>query len=439
MKKGARQLNVLTDLKIRKLKYDPSTNKPVYLADGGGLRIRADQRGKYWVYRFKMPNQNKDIVMGLGHYPQVSLEDARKLRDEYNVMKKNGVNPMVARDESKNRNLERYDDSLTFSIVFEKMVAYKTKKKNWSEAHIKRYRSIFNNYLNKFVGNLNLHAISEGLLIGALRNITENPIKLRSGKVDTEKYDRQQTLLFAKTIINLVYQHADEFHAYKQGNPLPLKHSLYERKKPKSHKAVHQEDLGHYWHKIKGLETLQDKVFMMVDLITALRVGSLARVKWRMFNPSKKILALPKELLKTDINFTTPLPQKLVDDLLELKKMTGGDKDDFIFTNRSGDHYSINRPRLLVKSFGFDATAHGNRTILKLNASKYSGISNFAIEYQLSHTPTKDKVEKAYMSDDDWLNERRQLVDWFYNWLEQQEESYLKVQNIGKTNARASV
>ena len=58
--KGARQLNVLTYLKIRKLKNDPSTTKPVYLADGGGPRIREDQRAKYWPYRFKTPKRIKN-------------------------------------------------------------------------------------------------------------------------------------------------------------------------------------------------------------------------------------------------------------------------------------------------------------------------------------------------------------------------------------------
>lgn len=442
MKKGERKLNVLNDLMIRKLKHDPNSKKPVYLADGGGLRIRADHRGKYWVYRFKMPNDSKDFVMGLGHYPDVSLEQARKLRDTYNNLKKQGINPQMHRDSSVNENLKKYDQASTFTKMFDKMMSHNSKQENWSEGNIKRYRSIFKNYLSKSLGHLPLLTITADNLLFTLKDIRDNPVSLRSGKVDTKKYPRQVTLTYAKTVINLVYQYAIEWENFSGDNPL-LKHkdhSLFKKIKPTKHKAVTLEDLGHYWNEIKNLEILQDKAFMMVDLITGLRVGSLSKTTWNMFNPTKKTLSLPKELLKTDVAFATPLPDSLVKDLMILKSMGGGKKDDYIFTNRFGEHYSPSRPRLLIKGFGFDATAHGNRTILKLNASRFSNISSYAVEYQLTHTiATKDKVEGSYMGDYDWLDERRQLVDWFVEFLDTQESNYIKIKDLGKVNARVDV
>lgn len=71
-------------------------------ADGGGLYLAVSGNGgRSWVYRFTMGGKRKE--MGLGGYPTVSLAEARKTRDEWAAVLRAGRDPLVVREERRNR------------------------------------------------------------------------------------------------------------------------------------------------------------------------------------------------------------------------------------------------------------------------------------------------------------------------------------------------
>ena len=43
---------------------------------------------------------------------------------------------------------------------------------------------------------------------------------------------------------------------------------------------------------------------------------------------------------------------------------------------------------------------------------------------------SKNKVERAYMSDYDWLKERRDLINWFFEFLNKKEQEYINSSNF---------
>lgn len=68
----------LTDLQIKNAE---PREKEYFLADGDGLYLRIRQTRKVWHYRYK--RDGKEIKLGLGRYPVVSLAAARrKAREE---------------------------------------------------------------------------------------------------------------------------------------------------------------------------------------------------------------------------------------------------------------------------------------------------------------------------------------------------------------------
>lgn len=440
--------NTLNKLKTTELVNWVREKPTEYKGDGGGLWCRYNDFGKNWIYRFTMPGDKKEQNMGLGTFPEVSLADARQLRDIYNAQKKQGINPLVERESIKKRNVEQYDERFVFATLFQNLI--KEKKDTWSDGNRLRYEGIYRNYLEKDLAKKSILRLTDHELLTTLKKIKTNPVALRSGKIDLKKYPRASTVNLAKSLINLVYTYALEWEQFGGENPLKKheKHSLWKKPKVKGHKGVREEDLGSFVYQIKRLPILQDRIYLMVDLLTALRVGCLARVTWSMFNPTKKNITIPVELLKTDFDieeeddFIAPLPDEVVDEIVELKKMLDAKKDDYIFTNRNGDHYDPNRPRLLIKEkMGFSyATAHGNRKVLKLNASRYSNISHYAVEYQLTHErSTKNSTEDTYLDGYNWLEERIKLVNWMYDYLNQMEANYMAIQKIGRTNVRTSV
>lgn len=92
----------LTDVVCKNAKYDPN-EKPNgskhKLADGQGLILHIKPNGKYWRLRYRY--NNKEKMISLGVYPEVSLKEARNKRSEVRKMLDNGQDPSAARQEAK--------------------------------------------------------------------------------------------------------------------------------------------------------------------------------------------------------------------------------------------------------------------------------------------------------------------------------------------------
>ncbi len=89
----------LTDAKLRALKPTGKTQK---ISDGGGLYIHLSPAGgKLWrlFYRF----DGKQKTLALGKYPDVSLVEARKRREEARELLGQGIAPASTKNKSRQR------------------------------------------------------------------------------------------------------------------------------------------------------------------------------------------------------------------------------------------------------------------------------------------------------------------------------------------------
>ncbi|WP_420910768.1 Arm DNA-binding domain-containing protein [Pectobacterium polaris] len=80
----------LTDAKIRSTK---STNKPIKLADGGGLYLEVRSSGsKLWRYRYRIAG--KENIFALGEYPTLRADGdpAAAPKAQYAALKLNIIN-----------------------------------------------------------------------------------------------------------------------------------------------------------------------------------------------------------------------------------------------------------------------------------------------------------------------------------------------------------
>ncbi|WP_239019317.1 Arm DNA-binding domain-containing protein [Novacetimonas pomaceti] len=82
---------MLTDAKIRSAK---PADRAWRLADTGGLFVHITPAGKkIWRYRYKFEKREK--LLTLGHYPGVSLTDARAEREKARRILREGRDPSV--------------------------------------------------------------------------------------------------------------------------------------------------------------------------------------------------------------------------------------------------------------------------------------------------------------------------------------------------------
>ncbi|OYV74515.1 MAG: hypothetical protein B7Z70_11830 [Acidithiobacillus ferrivorans] len=80
---------MLTDIKIRQAK---ATGKTCKLTDGRGLYLEVTPTGaKHWRYRYRIAG--KENVYAMGNYPEISLQEARKAREDARDLVKQGVHP----------------------------------------------------------------------------------------------------------------------------------------------------------------------------------------------------------------------------------------------------------------------------------------------------------------------------------------------------------
>ena len=156
---------LLTDTKVRNF---PILDKAYWATDSHGLRIDIFPWGsKIWHHRYRF--NGKATMMSLGHYPQVSLLEARQARD---------INKQLLR-EGKNPKRVKANESLikpTFKDMFDKWLD--NNKDDWSAKTTKQAIQRANNYLNPTLGNLPIEDIKSPDMRNLLLKIQD------SGKLD---------------------------------------------------------------------------------------------------------------------------------------------------------------------------------------------------------------------------------------------------------------
>lgn len=109
-----RGINKLTALQVKKAQ--PNSEKMYKLPDGGNLYLRIDTNGsKYWIFNYTRPYIGKRNDLSLGTYPEVTLENARRIRGEYKKLIKQGLDPAMVRLETKSQKQKELEN--TFRVV----------------------------------------------------------------------------------------------------------------------------------------------------------------------------------------------------------------------------------------------------------------------------------------------------------------------------------
>src|SRR3546814_7556704 len=109
----------LSDLAVRQAK---ATGKAYTLPDLDGLSLAVTAAGgSTWHFRYYWAGKQKR--MSLGTYPEVTLREARSLRDEARALLAKGTNPRVHRKQK--RTAVRLADENTFEAVYRKWLKHR--------------------------------------------------------------------------------------------------------------------------------------------------------------------------------------------------------------------------------------------------------------------------------------------------------------------------
>jgi hypothetical protein len=171
------QLAMLTALQVSKIailgKHSDST--------GLFCRSRLARVGvaKSWLFRFTSPVTGKERSQGLGSYPEISLSEARRRRDQARALVLAGVDPIDERERKKSPTLAAkpsFDDCAR-RYLEDHGAGWKNPK------HRQQWANTLRTYASPVFGSLPVEAITTEHVVEALRPIwlekTETASRLR--------------------------------------------------------------------------------------------------------------------------------------------------------------------------------------------------------------------------------------------------------------------
>ncbi len=391
---------VLTTLQIKNAKEKAKLYR---LADASGLCIEIKPSGsKLWRYRYRA--NGKQLMIGLGKWPEVTLEQARKKRDEAKAQLADGKNPSLERKAQKLRRMAEGEN--TFERVARSFIAIKAKGLNphYAEQTITRMEQ----YIFPKLGALPITEITTPDVVRVIEKIGE------AGTVETAHK--------IKRLISQTFRYAVR-RGMCQYNPAADLWGILPPSEEKHHPCIPPAEMPELLRKMADYngDPLTVAAIHLLAL-TFVRTGELIGARWEEINLAKAEWHIPKERMKMKRPHIVPLSKQAIAILKGLQPLTGDKEHVFHSQRGKSKHISNTAVLMALRRMGYQGrmTGHGFRTMAStiLNEQNYKADW---IERQLAHEDG-DKVRSAY-NRAEYLLERKKMMQDYADLLEKMRES----------------
>lgn len=384
----------LTDAEVKALK---PKEKAYTVQDGRGLYLEVSPvGGKSWRVRYQFNGKTEKLT--LGKYPDLTIKDARLLRDEALNSAAKGVSPTKQKRTAKTL----LADSMTvreFRDVFMRDVQVKDRKDN---TQFIRY---LENDIEPFIG---------GTL---LKDVTTEDVRATIWRKKDQGHDAAAHQV--RTALKKMFDYAVT-KGQMPFNPvysLPARHVF----KPKSRlryltpAEVEVFLRAAYNSNIRR----QFKLQLHLSLITMVRKSELTKAKWMDVDLDKAEWLITQEQAKTDAQLVIKLPTQAVEMFKELKRLAGG--SDYVIPSRSSldkpfAHNSINEA-LKRAMKGQDIPVFTIHDLRRTAATLLSenGWPSDVVDKALNH---KMKGTRATYIKSELIEQRKEMLQFWADYLD---------------------
>lgn len=367
--------------------------KAYKLTDGHGLYLYVSSAGaKSWRSNFMLQGKQKTRTYGL--WPELSLADARKAH-------------AAARDVPASVAAARA------AVPTFKSVATEWLKKKLPELSNGKHQIQVENTLEKFaypvIGAMPVDAIPRTTLVGVVLAVQKN------GRIETAHRVAGR--------ITAVFDHAQDLGYIQQHGAAGLTRVLIARKVKKPMASIPPEQTGQLLHAIDGYDEPVTRLGLWLMAYTFVRVGELRGMRREEFKESGAIWVVPPPRMKgkgETLPHVVPMSRQARAIVAELDLLTGEQPYVLDSPLRPGHPISENTLLFALYRLGYKGkmTAHGFRALASSVLNEHSGFDKDVIERQLAHQEVDD-VRAAY-NRAQYLPKRRELMQWWADWLDQQ-------------------
>lgn len=384
----------LTDSAIRTLK---PRDKPYKVADEKGLYLLVSPSGgRLWKVKFRTAG-GVEKKLSLGAYPDISLKEARDIRDEARSLRAKGIDP--AEKKRRDKHVAKVNAANTFGAVAKAYIA-KNARDGLAQATVGK-REWFLRLVERKLGHRPIAEIAPFEILEAVR-------PYEAAKNDEKAH---RTLQF----IGQVFRFAVANQFATSDPTRDLRGALASRK-PKHHAAILEpKKAGELLRAIDGYEGNPiTRIALQLSALLFVRPGELRHAEWKEVDLEAAVWRIPAAKMKGRIEHAVPLSCKAFALFEDARRLTGHGRYVFPSIRTPALPMSENTVNAALRRLGFtgqEMTAHGFRSMASTLLNESGKWSPDAIERALAHKD-KDTVRAAYHRGAHW-QERVQMAEWW--------------------------
>ncbi len=383
----------LTDVKIRQAK---AVDKVLKLTDGNGLYLEVKPNGsKLWRYRYKIAG--KENLYAIGDYPNVSLQDARKAREDARELVKQGQHPSHVRKATTARQIG--ENAATFKSVAEEWIA--KKKLGWSAYHLKQIERGMLVDVYPFIGRRPLRSITANDILHLLNRVVD-----RGAETVAINIRQWCSAVFRFGVATL----RAEF------DPVSALRGSIIRPPVQNAEAMSREQLKLFLLKLRnygGLRTTLLAIRFMA--LTFVRTVEMRRGAWAEVNFDDALWVIPGDKMKKRRVHMVPLSRQALAVLRELHTITGAGENMFPNSRRPDDVMSATTINRAMEYLGIPFSGHDFRATASTHLHEM-GWDSRLVEMQLAHAES-NKTKAAY-NHAAYLSARKDMMQVWADYLD---------------------
>lgn len=387
-----RILNKLNDKAIKSFKPEDSDYTK---SDGGGLELRIKKgSSKLWVMKYTHPITKKRTNISFGRYPDVSLNLARKMRDEAKQLLAQNIDPKTHRDNKLKSEQEALSETFSkFANTWLELKKHHVKPETAEKAY-----QCLNRHILPKLGKIAIADIKPRLVYEILE-----PVKAQGSLETVKRLCR---------IINEVMRVAIASGAIDV-NYLSDITKLFPAPKSKNMATIKPEELPEMMQRLNSANiTKTVRCLIEWQLHTMTRPIEAATTRWVDIDFENKVWIIPAERMKMKKPHTVPLTLQTLSLLNTMKPISGHREHVFPSHRNPNRHVNSQSANMALKRMGFDGrlVSHGLRALASTTLNEQS-FDPDVIEAALAHID-KNEVRRAY-NRAEYLDQRRKLMCWW--------------------------
>lgn len=428
----------LTELQVRRAKPG---DKPYSLSDGNGLVLWVSPAGlKAWRVRYRLPDGSRPAPATIGHYPDVSLSEARIKAIEIQRAAKQGRTTAGIRKAQQEAKAavgaeqeaavqERAEiEHASLRAVSGRWMA--EKRPTWALETYRKARLVVESYLVPKIGDQDVRV---------METKDVRPLLIEMAK-ETPQLARK-----ARQYMASIVEHAINEGLRSDDSRLRLDRILPTRRSGHMPAVTdNTSKLGDVMRAIDAYENRVVRAALILAALTAMRSGVVASARWDEMDLEAGEWRVPGKnpdgthRMKTGQDYSTSLPEQALVVLREMRERNMG--GEYVFppqARQKSAHLSRDALSKALREMGFQGehTTHGFRASLRTLGRERLGIDVDVLEAQLAHAP-KDQVEAAYARVK-FREKRREVMQAWADYLDQLKSGRADPESTGREEQKS--